>query len=337
MNSLKISVILPIYNVEKYLDNCIQSIVNQKYKNLEIILVDDGSKDKCPQICDEWGNKDSRIKVIHKENAGLGMARNTGIENATGDYISFVDSDDMIDLNTYQECIEVLQDYKYDMVAFGYKEVNEENKIINEIIPTPLKNIYTGEEVQEVLMPNYMIAIPGKHNFNMNLSAWTSITKLDLIRKNNFRFVSERKIISEDIYSMLDLLHEVNSIRILDKSFYSYRVNPGSLSRVYRKDRFDKIKELRKVLFESYNEKHMINRIEYLFLSYSFGPLKQIASSNLCMKEKKIEINKVINDEVLRKSIKQFCKSDTLKKRIFYFCMLKRYTLLVYLMARISS
>ena len=90
-NQILVSVVLPIYNVEKYMDRCINSIINQTYKNLEIILVDDGSPDNCPQKCDDWGIKDSRIKVVHKKNAGLGMARNTGIENATGDYICFID------------------------------------------------------------------------------------------------------------------------------------------------------------------------------------------------------------------------------------------------------
>ena len=94
-----ISVIVPIYKVERYLNKCLDSIVNQTYKELEIILVDDGSPDGCPKICDEWGLKDSRIKVIHKANAGLGLARNSGLEVATGEYVAFIDSDDFIDLN----------------------------------------------------------------------------------------------------------------------------------------------------------------------------------------------------------------------------------------------
>ena len=93
-----VSVVLPIYNVEKYLSRCLESVVNQSYRKLEIILVDDESPDKCPEICDKWAAKDNRIKVVHKKNAGLGHARNTGIENATGEYICFVDSDDYIAL-----------------------------------------------------------------------------------------------------------------------------------------------------------------------------------------------------------------------------------------------
>ena len=91
-----VTVIVPIYKVEKYLDRCVESIVNQTYRNLEIILVDDGSPDHCPQMCDEWAKKDTRIKVIHKENRGQGLARNTGIDNASGEYICFFDSDDYI-------------------------------------------------------------------------------------------------------------------------------------------------------------------------------------------------------------------------------------------------
>ena len=100
MMRILVSVIIPVYNVEKYLDRCVESVVNQTYGNLEIILVDDGSPDGCPGKCDEWAKKDDRIKVIHKQNEGLGMARNTGIENATGEYIWFVDGDDAIDSNS---------------------------------------------------------------------------------------------------------------------------------------------------------------------------------------------------------------------------------------------
>lgn len=96
MNDDLISVIIPVYNVEQYLDRCVQSVLNQTYRNLEILLVDDGSPDRCPQMCDEYARQDSRVKVIHKENGGLSSARNAGLEIVTGNYIGFVDSDDYI-------------------------------------------------------------------------------------------------------------------------------------------------------------------------------------------------------------------------------------------------
>ena len=112
-----ISVIIPIYNVEAYLDECIASVIAQTYSNLEIILVDDGSPDNCPQMCDEWAAKDSRIRVIHKENGGLSDARNAGIDIATGEYIAFVDSDDWIEPEMYEIMLAALKNENADICA----------------------------------------------------------------------------------------------------------------------------------------------------------------------------------------------------------------------------
>lgn len=106
-----ISVIVPIYGVEKYLEQCLDSIINQTYRNLEIILIDDGSPDRCGEICDRYASRDSRIKVIHQSNQGLSAARNAGMDMATGEYISFIDSDDYIDPHFYEKMEQGFQDY----------------------------------------------------------------------------------------------------------------------------------------------------------------------------------------------------------------------------------
>ena len=111
-----ISIIVPVYNVEKYLERCIESIVNQTYKDIEIILVDDGSPDNCPVICDRYAEKDNRIKVIHKQNGGLINARKSGLEIAQGDYIGFVDSDDWIEPEMYEYFAQMINKYSPDMV-----------------------------------------------------------------------------------------------------------------------------------------------------------------------------------------------------------------------------
>ena len=126
MDSL-ISVIVPIYNVEKYLDRCVESIINQTYKNLEIILVDDGSPDNCPKMCDDYAKKDSRIKVVHKENGGLSDARNAGMKVATGEYVSFIDSDDYISLDFYETLLETMVDNDSDIVECGVVKFYEDN------------------------------------------------------------------------------------------------------------------------------------------------------------------------------------------------------------------
>ena len=115
-----VSVIVPVYNVEKYLDRCVESIVNQTYRNLEIILVDDGSPDNCPQMCDDWAKKDERIKVLHKSNGGVSSARNFGINESSGEYISFIDSDDYIRNDMLEIIIKVADKYNADMVRCSY-------------------------------------------------------------------------------------------------------------------------------------------------------------------------------------------------------------------------
>ena len=118
-----ISVIIPVYKVEEYLEECLRSVINQTYNNLEIILVDDGSPDHCPQLCDEWSSKDSRIKVIHKENGGLSDARNAGMSIATGEYIAFVDSDDYIAPTMYEQLLK----------GFSYAEKQEAQRKIQNL------------------------------------------------------------------------------------------------------------------------------------------------------------------------------------------------------------
>ena len=162
MNPL-ISVIVPVYKAEKYLDKCVQSIVNQTYKNLEIILVDDGSPDNCPEMCDEWAKKDSRIKVIHKENSGAASARNAALDIALGDYIGFVDSDDYIEPNMLDELYDSMQSNGADISICANDEVDEnynfikENKVpSDEFVITPYDcflNIY-GANYAHCIIPN---------------------------------------------------------------------------------------------------------------------------------------------------------------------------------------
>jgi glycosyltransferase involved in cell wall biosynthesis len=125
----KISVIIPIYNVEKYLSVCLESVINQTYQNLEIILVDDGSTDACPKICDDYATKDNRIKLIHKKNGGLSDARNIGVKHATGDLISFVDSDDVLSLYFYEKLINILEENDADIVECGFRKFYNEKEL----------------------------------------------------------------------------------------------------------------------------------------------------------------------------------------------------------------
>ena len=227
-----VSVVLPIYNVEKYLNRCVKSVVNQSYKNLEIILVDDGSPDNCPTLCEDWAKKDSRIKVVHKKNAGLGYARNTGIENATGEYICFFDSDDYIALDAIEKAYSLAVKEKSDIVVFGICDVKSNGETGKTVIPKTEKVTYSGNEVQNVFLAD-LIGPDVKNGTQTNLwmSAWASMYSLDMIRKASWKFVSEREIISEDIYSLLDCIVYVPTKTLIDEQ-YPWMISIGNHVRI---------------------------------------------------------------------------------------------------------
>lgn len=210
----KISVIVPIYNVEDYLDECVNSLINQTYKSLEIILVDDGSSDSSGQICDSYQKKDSRINVIHKENGGLSSARNAGIDVCTGKYISFVDGDDRIYSNAYEHCISLMKKYNCDCIQYSYSVSPEDD---SDDLDETVK-IYEGKDILNCYL--YDSTRTGSY------SVWRCLFSKSLIGKVRFR---EGKI-NEDIDFKYKVLCNSARMGITDCKLYYYRQREESLS-----------------------------------------------------------------------------------------------------------
>lgn len=208
-----ISVIVPIYNVEDYLDRCVNSLVNQTYKNLEIILVDDGSPDSCPGICDEWSQRDSRIKVVHKENSGLSDARNAGVKVATGDIISFIDSDDWVEFDMYEKMYQRMCSDKSDIVSCGTKWVYEDGLL--------LRDVATSNEVLETYDAMKEIIVDGK----LKQHVWNKLYKKDLILDIPF----EKGKYHEDVFWSYQVFGRVKKVSLMDESFYNYVQREGSI------------------------------------------------------------------------------------------------------------
>lgn len=328
--NLLVSVVLPIYNVEQYLEQCIKSVVNQTYKNLEIILVDDGSPDNCPKICDDWAQKDSRIKVVHKQNAGLGMARNTGIDNASGKYIFFFDSDDYVDTTIVEKCVISAQKHQSEVVVFGRYDVYENG----EIKPCILKNdksAYKHDEIVNTILPCVFT-----YELGFGVSAWGKMYDLDMLRKNNLRFVSEREIISEDAYFSLSLFSKTTVLSVVNENLYYYRKRQNSLSRTYKKDRQSKNDSfLNKCIKFIENEnlpQHICNHIKARYHGMTLGTLMQIARCELTNKEKRTELYSIYHNKVLKQTLsKEVLTLDykfprlfwiTLKLRLYPLCTL---------------
>ena len=213
-----ISVIVPIYKVEEYLSRCIDSIINQTYKNLEIILVDDGSPDNCPKICDDYAKKDNRIKVIHKENGGLSDARNAGVRASTGEYIVFVDSDDWIELSMLDTLYNLLADNRCDVASCGIRMVWEDNRPSKLLFPFEGCHILEGTEyILDCLISNkYLVQ-----------TVWNKIYKANIIKNIDF----PKGKINEDEYWSWQVIAKTNRVVCLDIALYNYAQRDGSIMR----------------------------------------------------------------------------------------------------------
>lgn len=278
----KISVIVPIYNVEKYLKKCIESIINQTYSNLEIILVDDGSPDNCGKICDEYQVQDSRIKVIHKKNGGLSDARNAGIKEATGEIISFIDSDDFVDLDMYEYMLNEMQKENADIVICGTKIDFENGKT----------RIKRAEKRKILNSKDALIELNSFKSFDM--AVWNKLYKKEII--DGIFFPVGKK--SEDYFVMYQYFDRAKKIIILPEAKYHYiqRANSISRGKNFTHDYIEGSKQQKAFFDKKYPEISFVGNTAYAF-SY-------IATYNRYLKNK-LKISKEFKKE-FKKELKKY-------------------------------
>ena len=222
-----VSVIVPVYNMEKYLSRCVDSITEQSYKNLEIILVDDGSTDQSPEICENYAMKDSRIKVVHKKNGGLGPARNTGLENASGEYISFIDSDDWIKENMIEELLNCALTNHVKMVFSSYTViVSMEGENESEWVRNP----------PECGLVSSSDAIIAMLKFNGYFtSVWNKLYERSVIFSNDGSYTPFKNVFGEDEEWLTRIMPKVDKVYLEPESYYYYWRHMNSLSSAYLK------------------------------------------------------------------------------------------------------
>lgn len=267
-----VSVVVPIYKVEKYLDKCIKSILDQTWENLEIILVDDGSPDQCGVLCDRYAAEDSRIKVIHKENGGLSDARNAGVRLASGKYLLFVDSDDYIAKDLVEKTVGIAEKTNCDIALFDYYYVENGVEEVR-TCDIPSKKELCLEEEKGLLM------IPP--------SAWTKLFNRDFYMRAGCFF--PKGLYYEDLATTPKLLYQAEKIVYLKEPLYYYMIRSNSImgSRNYKKNFEDKVKVLDSIL-QYYKEnggyRQYREELEYLvFANVFFEPSKEIILSGTGM------------------------------------------------------
>lgn len=338
----KVTVVIPVYNAEKYLRKCVSSVQNQTYKNLEIILIDDGSKDDSSNICDELQHSDNRIKVIHKENEGAGKSRNIGIEMATGEYILFVDSDDFVKRTLVEKCLKAISGESAAVVMFGIENVDEEENILGRKVPYTDKYIFRGSEIADQVLPE-LIFSQNKDVRNLETPAsMAHFYTMDIIRKLNWRFVSEREYISEDFFSRLKLYCHIEKFIVIDEALYCYRHGHESLSSSSRMLNYNLINRFYEqcldVCKESNYNKNVIDNISRPYLSFTITCLKLKARQKKSIKNRRIELNEILYDKQLHDVLaKCNLKNENKAKRILYRAILTNNYLLARLLIYLQA
>ncbi len=304
MNNDLISVVVPCYNVEKYLTKCVDSIVNQSYKNLEIVLVDDGATDGTPQLCDELAKTDDRIKVLHKVNGGLSDARNAGFAIANGDYVTFFDSDDWIEPDTIKIAYDKMINDNLDLVVWGYSAdfVDDNENVLN-------NRICVVDGICEVAGDNTVLT--QKDTLGISGYAWNKLYKAEIIKNNDLKFEKGISLVEDILFNSL-YFTKCKKIGFIDFIGNHYiqrgRVTLGT-------KRYENVFELKLIGCEA--RKNILmhfgvsnNKIKGMMAPFYYGALKPAINNiktetNLSKKEKLKKIKSFIAD----KNVQNIAKS----------------------------
>lgn len=336
----KVSIIVPVYNVEKYIRQCVDSLRTQTLYDIEIILVDDGSLDNSSVICDDYARLDKRIKVIHKNNSGLGLTCNSGLEVASGNYVAFCDSDDFVDPIMYGVLYETALENDCDVVYSGLKSVAEDGSFLRLLPHRETFELYTKVEDIMMFLNDMISSAPGiKQERNIQVSAKVVLYKRDLIEKYNIHFVSERIIPSEDLIFNIDILAHAKRICVLPHAFYNYRINQNSISRTIKLTRFPLYKELYKTMTERCCLLGLTGimeiRIKRLIMGYTRRYISSIINSHCTSQQKREIIRTICHDTIWQDIYNNYPIHQMYwKHRFFTMAMRLNSYILIYLMVK---
>lgn len=307
----KISIIVPVYKVEPYLRRCIESIINQTYKDLEIILVNDGSPDNCGDICDEYAQLDKRIRVIHKENGGLSDARNAGIDIAVGKYIGFVDSDDYIAEDMYEFLVNLMEKNNADISICGTYYVKDDKIKKSRKVSSEIR-LNSETAIKEML---------GELSFNT--SAWDKLYRRTLF--DGIRYPKGK--LFEDLFTTYKLLDRANVIVYSSEPKYYYISTQGSImNSSFSKKKLDDFVEASEEIIEFINSKYPNSKTDAInrYVRYNISFIRQIIESDF---NEKTTIERIRNK--IKKNLICYLRSQyRLSSKLFAIVLTVNYSLL---------
>jgi len=281
----------------------VESVINQTLKDLEIIIIDDGSPDRIPEMCDEWALKDDRIRVVHKKNGGLGMACNSGIEIATGKYIAFLDSDDWIDNDMYQTMYDTAEMYQAQMVFTGLRRVDMNGNVIGYLTHKDKFQVYKGKnEIDKLACDLVASDVSIAVERTLQMSAKVVLYSKSTIDESHLCFISEREVMSEDMHFNLNMLSCSQCVCVVPKFFYNYRCTTGSITKKVDLNQFERIKFLydytRKECTKLDITGDIEQRVKRMFIGYVRDYIRTIVRSNVFLGLQRKVINEILDDEI---------------------------------------
>ena len=335
-NNYMVSVIIPVYNVEKFLNRCVDSILSQTYKNIEIILVDDGAQDSSPQICDEYAHKDIRVKVIHKNNGGLASARNAGLKVAKGDYILFVDSDDWIKDITVEELLNIAVKNQVDFVRFipvsaGYPDRPDGTPINFGTEDFMEDGVYNKEKMIRDIYPRLFVT--PQLTMGPIVAAWRSLYNRKFLVDNNLYFDEEVKYSEDAIFSAKVVYNSNKFYYIKVGYYYNYFYNTSSITKSFKKDRWNVCKILSSTFKKEFGNKSDYDFSKQLHLEDIYNVLNALGQNTYIesFKNRYKYVKDIFNDNFTKQSMKYINLTDVNIKLKIIIYLIKYKLLLPYM------
>ncbi len=348
---MKISVIVPVYNKEKYLERCVKSLLSQTYENIEIVLVNDGSTDNSGILCDKLKSEDTRIRVIHKENGGLSSARNAGIKVATGDYVGFVDSDDSVDENMYESLLNSAKKYDADIALCGSKVIGGKMFQTDGLAATyhtfEKETVFeTKDDIKKLALGILGAPLEVFEDSEYGTSVCKNIYKTSLIKEHNLEFLSERIYGSEDLLFMIDFVLCAKKAVGVPGAFYNYYFISNSLSNTRKADGFERIVLLNETICKRLSEKmpydqYIFSADRHLLSSARAMTIQEVIYAQNNPDEKKYlkpRLRDICGHQNVRNAFKRFpYRKLSLMQAIFAFSLKYRLVGLQILLVKLRS
>lgn len=323
---IEVSIIVPIYNKEKHLKRCIDSILNQTLKNIEIILVNDGSTDNSLEICKNYARTDSRIKIINKKNEGVSKARNDGILASSGSYVGFVDADDYIDENMYRSMLMKCKSFNSEVCISNY--YIENNNHLNPVKLDIHSDLVSKEDILDTFILDMINSDPTKKISKTIMgSSWRFLISRQLLTNNNISFPVNIPL-REDLLFVLDVMLKTDSICIERSCLYYYVDTDGSALKKFRENYFelglDVNNRIEKTLVVHNGNNLVKQRLNYNYLNLFISSIVNEASKNshYTFREKRKRIEKICNHDKTKEVISEISTNKlTLKKKMLYYAI----------------